>query len=73
MLRFATLLLAATLSLAVSSLRADVSRALLDIQERLYLERDGSRIFPGATIYEPSLVDAFYQQAGYRPVWTDPG
>ena len=50
---------------------ADVSRALLDIQERLYLERDGARVFDNAVVYEPSLVDAFYQQRGYQPAWTD--
>jgi murein L,D-transpeptidase YcbB/YkuD len=50
---------------------ADVSRALLDIQERLYLERSGRDIFPGVSIYQADFVNAFYELAGYRPVWTD--
>lgn len=48
-----------------------VSRALLDIHERLYLEPDGRAIFPGTTIYEPKLVEAFYQSRGYQPAWVD--
>jgi murein L,D-transpeptidase YcbB/YkuD len=72
MRRFLLPLVAFALALPSLAAQADVSRALLDIQERLYLERDGTRIFDGATLYEPSLVDAFYQQVGYRPVWTDP-
>ena len=48
-----------------------VSRALLDIHERLYLERDGRDIFPDATVYEPTLVEQFYQSRDYRPAWTD--
>jgi murein L,D-transpeptidase YcbB/YkuD len=64
-------ILAASLSLGASALHAEASRALLDVQERLYLERDGARVFRGSTLYEPSLVDAFYRQVGYRPVWTD--
>jgi murein L,D-transpeptidase YcbB/YkuD len=51
---------------------AGVSRALLDIQERLFLERSGRNIFPGASIYEPDFVNKFYELAGYQPVWTDP-
>jgi murein L,D-transpeptidase YcbB/YkuD len=60
------------LSVAPLAVSADVSRALLDIQERLYLARDGTRVFADATLYEPSLVDAFYQRTGYQPAWTDP-
>jgi murein L,D-transpeptidase YcbB/YkuD len=48
-----------------------VSRALLDIHERLYLEPDGGGIFPGTTIFEPSLVQTFYQSRGYQPAWID--
>ena len=48
-----------------------VSRALLDIHERLYLERDGAGIFPGTTIHEPVLVGEFYESREFRPAWTD--
>lgn len=51
--------------------QAGVSRALLDIHERLYLERDGSQIFSDATIYEPALVNEFYQARDYEPAWVD--
>lgn len=70
-LRGAIILLLLPLLLAPAMLRADASRALLDIQERFYLERNGNQVFPGATIYEPTLVDAFYQANGYQPAWTD--
>ena len=68
---FVTVVVVAALATS-PAVTADVSRALLDIQERLYLERDGAKVFDDAVIYEPSLVDAFYQQRGYQPAWTDP-
>ena len=40
-----TALVVFALSLAPLAASADISRALLDIQERLYLERDGARVF----------------------------
>jgi murein L,D-transpeptidase YcbB/YkuD len=52
---------------------AGVSQALLDVQERLFLEGSGRNIFPGVSIYEPDFVNAFYELAGYEPVWTDAG
>lgn len=57
--------------LLVSPAQADVSRALLDIHERLYVEQDGAAIFPGATVYEPTLVAQFYESRDYQPAWTD--
>jgi murein L,D-transpeptidase YcbB/YkuD len=48
-----------------------VSRALLDIHERLHQEPDGRGIFPGTTIFEPRLVETFYQSRGYQPAWID--
>jgi murein L,D-transpeptidase YcbB/YkuD len=48
-----------------------VSRALLDIHERLYVEGAGASIFPGTTVYEPALVSAFYESRDYRPAWID--
>ena len=56
----------ALLCCAALPLRAEVSRALLDVQERLFLEGSGRDIFPGASIYEPDFVNAFYERAGYR-------
>lgn len=66
-------LLFASAALMAAPAPADVSRVLLDIQERLYLEQSGRDIFPGASIYQPELVSEFYELAGYEPVWTDPG
>ncbi|MEH6551809.1 MAG: L,D-transpeptidase family protein [Pseudomonadales bacterium] len=58
--------------LLVSHVQASgVADALMDIQERLHLEQDGRDIIPGSTIYEPMLVDAFYQARDYQPAWTD--
>ena len=57
--------------LLVLPAQADVSRALLDIHERLYVEQDGAAIFPGATVYEPTLVAQFYESRDYQPAWTD--
>ena len=68
--RVAALLLLPVLLIAVPA-AAGVSRALLEIQERFYLERDGRDIFPGATVFEPTLVNAFYEANDYQPAWTD--
>ena len=62
------LLLAGLLAVPV---HADVSHALLDIHERLYLERDGAAVFPGTIIYEPTMVARFYETRGFQPAWTD--
>ena len=70
MYRLRILLILPGLLLALQ-VQADVSRALLDIHERLYLERDGRNIFPDATVYEPTLVEAFYESRDYQPAWTD--
>ena len=57
--------------LAATPVRGDVSRELLDIQEQFYLNGDGRNVFPGATVLEPSLVNAFYTANGNQPAWTD--
>ncbi len=59
--------------LAAGHVAADVSQALLDIQERLQLEKSGRDIFAGASIYQPDFVNEFYELAGYQPVWTEAG
>ena len=71
---FVSICLTTCLALALCAIpvQAGVSRALLDIQERLYLEQSGRNIFPGASIIEPDFVNEFYELAGYQPVWTDP-
>ncbi len=48
-----------------------VSQALMDIQERLFLEGSGRDIFPGASIYQSDFIHEFYELADYQPVWTD--
>jgi murein L,D-transpeptidase YcbB/YkuD len=53
-------------------LRAGVSSALLEINERFYQPGGGREIFPGSTVHAPDLVSAFYQSNGYQPAWTDP-
>lgn len=65
-------LLAAAVFLGSAAMAGDVSRTLLDIGERLYLEPDGTGIFADATVYEPTLVGAFYEARNYEPAWTDP-
>ncbi len=70
MLKLRILLLLSGLLLALPG-QAEVSRALLDIHERLYLEQDGGAIFPDATVYEPTLVEAFYESRDFQPAWTD--
>jgi len=65
------LLLLSGLLLALPG-QAEVSRALLDIHERLYLEQDGGAVFSDATVYEPILVGAFYESRDYQPAWIDP-
>jgi murein L,D-transpeptidase YcbB/YkuD len=70
MLKLRILLLLPGLLLALPG-QAEVSRALLDIHERLYLEQDGGAVFSDATVYEPTLVEAFYESRDYQPAWTD--
>jgi murein L,D-transpeptidase YcbB/YkuD len=65
------LLLAVALLVGAQAAHSGVSSALLDIQERLFLEGSGRDIFPGASIYQPEFVHEFYELAGYQPVWTD--
>ena len=67
----ARLLLAVSLLAGAQAAHSGVSSALLDIQERLFLEGSGRDIFPGASIYQPEFVHEFYELAGYQPVWTD--
>lgn len=71
MMRPRALLLFCGLFLCVPAQADGVSRALLEIHERLYQEQDGRNIFAGSTVYEPALVAKFYEVRDYRPAWTD--
>lgn len=70
LLRISFLLLAMLLATTV---RADVSRALLEIHERLYLEEDGSGVLPAARVQQPDFVARFYELAEFQPMWTESG
>ena len=61
------------LCLVTAVARADITRALIDINERLFSTEPGYPVFRDTDIYERRLVGDFYQRNGYRPVWGDAG
>jgi len=50
---------------------ADVQRALIDINERLFTTEPDRPVFRDTDIYERRLVSDFYQRNGFRSAWND--
>ena len=62
----------ASLLLCSVAALADVSHALLEIHERIFLEQDGRNVLGSELIHQPAAVASLYEQSGFQPIWEDP-
>ena len=65
-------LASASLLLWSAAALADVSHALLEIHERIFLEQDGRNVLGNELIHQPAAVASLYEQSGFQPIWEDP-
>ena len=56
---------------SMSTAQADVSREILNITERLFVDSTATTIAGVATIRQPSYINELYQQSGHQPVWDE--
>lgn len=50
--------------------QANVEEALRNITEHLILDGDG-QLPTGGVVYQPAIIEAFYSDDNYQPVWVD--
>ena len=50
--------------------QADVSREILNITERSFLNTDSEAVAGVAEIYQPEFINELYQQSRHQPIWT---
>jgi len=53
------------------SARADVSAEILNINERLFIDRQDQRTLNRGTVHSPEFVGIFYELIEYQPAWTE--
>lgn len=58
------------LAIYSSMSQANVEEALRNITEHLILDGDG-QLPTGGVVYQPAIIEAFYSDDNYQPVWVD--
>ncbi|MEP1594173.1 MAG: hypothetical protein ABJK20_06350, partial [Halieaceae bacterium] len=50
--------------------QADVSKEILSITERVFLNADAQSVAGVAEIYQPAFINEVYQQSNHQPLWS---